>query len=674
MNYKDDILYNKRVIVIIPTISLEYLEELKYTFGDVIIFDNTKDLNLIINFINKNNFEQVILVDYQLEYYDIISSLKNKNKIKMIFTKSMGAFSNPFIYSLFKGILGLYSEFNIDKIGFLDRNLYETLKNKNIDCCHIILDVCTRNNDEKFNERSIGLLNNDKNPRHSFYNELSALKFKDYYASLYKPSKTTKKFMKLFDIKYVNQNEKENIYKNNLVNLYINFTDNNNTTFIKSMDNNVPCILGNNELLSNNRYLNSMLVVESDDSVDEISQKIELVKKNREKILIEYKKFREDYSKKSKKTINDFLCFDLYNEKNIDSKSNDLLLTVVVPVYNTEKYLEKCLKSILSALPNRLKKQSEILIINDGSKDSSEQIILKYKNKYPRLINYIKQKNHGLGNVRNVALKNANGKYIASIDSDDTINRLFFKESIEYMNENIDIIIYDWVSITDTSRFDTPAIEWVFNDINKYEGLLYTTIMPSTCNKIIKKELYDNLNIKFMEDKYEDLSTNPFIMLSAKTIKYINKPYYEYYIRSNSIMRSSAGYSMIDVLKEVDNRLKKYIEYVNVDIDKFKFYTYSWRIEEFIFNQLYELNGEDLEKFIKYVYDNLYKIITNIFDSKYYQKLLDSLDKNMKNYLIKRNMSFKEKKLLRFIKENKNDKYKLNAYIVYYGKKKSSSN
>ena len=66
--------------------------------------------------------------------------------------------------------------------------------------------------------------------------------------------------------------------------------------------------------------------------------------------------------------------------------------------------------------------------------------------------------------------------------------------------------------------------------------------------------------------------------------------------------------------------------------------------------------------------------ITNIFDSKYYQKLLDSLDKNMKNYLIKRNMSFKEKKLLRFIKENKNDKYKLNAYIVYYGKKKSSSN
>lgn len=668
INKDSSYIYNKKFIVVVPTMSLEYLEELNYSFGNTIIFDNTKNLNSTINFINENNFEQIIFVDYQLEYYDIINSLKNKNKVKLIFTKAMGAFSNPFIYSLFKGILDLYSKFNIDKIGFLDRNLYETLNGKNINCYHIILDIDIKEDNDNFSEKSVGLLNDEENPRHSFYNELSALKFKDYFASLYNISKRTKKFMKLFDIKYKTQSEIENVYKNNLVNLYVNFTDNNNMVFIKSMDNNVPCILGNNELLEDSKYLNSMLVVNSDDNINEISEKIELVKKNRKKIISEYKKFREIYSKKSKKSISDFLGFDLIKKRDVDF--HNLILTIVVPVYNTEKYLDKCLKSILKALPHNLRNKSEILIINDGSKDNSEQIILEYKNKYPKLINYVKQKNHGLGNVRNVALKNAKGKYIASIDSDDTINKSFFKDSIPYINDNIDVIIYDWLSITDTSKFETPAIEWIFNDINRYEGLLYTTIMPSTCNKIIKKELYDNLNIKFMEDKYEDLSTNPFIMLSAETIKYINKPYYEYYIRSNSIMRSSAGYSMIDVLKEVDNRLNKYIEYVNVDIEKFKFYTYSWRIEEFIFNQLYTIDDSELNMFIKKI-NEIKDIIQSVFDNKYYENMLNTINnKNMVQYIKKRNKEFKNNNLNHFIKGIRNKEYyKLTAPIIYFGLK-----
>ena len=158
-------------------------------------------------------------------------------------------------------------------------------------------------------------------------------------------------------------------------------------------------------------------------------------------------------------------------------------------------------------------------------------------------------------------------------------------------------------------------------------------------------------------------------MLSAKTIKYINKPYYEYYIRSNSIMRSNAGYSMIDVLKEVNNRLDKYKKYINVDIEKFKFYTYSWRIEEFIFNQLYELNDKDLESFINYIYDNLYDVVVNIFNSSYYDKMLNNLDNDISSYIIERNKYFKNKKLKNFIKSKSSKKIKLNAYMIYYGKK-----
>ena len=652
MSYNDDILYNKNYLVIIDNSNKEYLKSIEYSFGNVIIFDEKKDLNNIIKFINNNNFRQLIFVDYNFEYENIINSIKHKKICKFLITYSLGGFSNDKTYSNFKSIIELYKNNKIQSLGFLDKNLFETLKNRNMNVFNVTLDLKNKQ-DGLGIKKTVGILSNENMPTHSFYNELCAMKLQGYTVKVLDASRETREFLKMFKISYINCKTKEELIKENIANIYVNFTDNNNLLFIESMDMKIPCVLGNNSILENG-YLKNMLVVNSDDSIDEISRKLNDVIKNKSEILKHYENFRIRYSRNSKKQIKEFLEYESNRKSNADSK---LLLSIVVPVYNTGPYLEKCLKSILRALPSSIKNKSEILIINDGSKDSSEQIILKYKNKYPKLINYIKQKNHGLGNVRNVALENVKGKYIASIDSDDTINRLFFREAIKYMNNNVDIIIYDWLSVTDTSKFDTPAIEWVFNDINKYEGLLYTTIMPSTCN----------LNIKFMEDKYEDLSTNPFIMLSAQTIKYINKPYYEYYIRSNSIMRSSAGYSMIDVLNEVNNRLNKYIKYVNVDIEKFKYYTYSWRIEEFIFNQLYELEYDELEKFINYIYDNLYDVIVNILNSSYYLGMIDKIkSKKISTYIRERNEAILNKDLKSFLMKP-GRKYKLTASIVYYG-------
>ncbi len=661
-------IYNEKYIVIVPNMSVDYLEGIKFSFGNTILFDNSKDTNYIINFINKSNFNQVIFIDYQLEYHDIIKGIKGNHDIKIIFTGAMGAFSNSFTYSIFKGILDMYEKYDIDKIGFLDKNLYKVMKEKKYKCTNVILDVPVLPINDDFNGNEIGILNNQENPRHSFYNSLSALKFKNYVASIFNVSKETKRFLKLFDIKYKKVKDEDGLFKRNLVNLYINFTDNNNLVFIKSMDYKVPCILGNNELLKDDELLNSMLTVKSDDNVNEIAEKIEIVKKNRRQIFKEYKTFRKNYSKLSKDSVNEFLGLKSKKE-NVKKQESELLLSIIVPVYNTSEYLKASLTSIIKAIPNEIKKKTEILVINDGSSDDSEEIIIKYKKKYPNLINYIKQKNHGLGNVRNVGLKLAKGKYIASIDSDDTINAKFFKEFINAAKDDVDVIMCDWLSITNDVKFETSAIEWIFKDINMYEGILYTTIMPSSCNKIIKKSLYDELKIKFIEDKYEDLSTNPFIMLVAKTIKYINKPYYEYYIRSNSIMRSSAGYSMIDVIKKVDERLNKYINYVNVDIDKFKFYTYSWRIEEFILNQLYDINDYELKDFIGYVYDNLYDVIVGVFKNNYYLNMLNNISSSKSKYIMERNKAFTDKKLFKFISSMRKSKqyYRLNAPIIYFG-------
>lgn len=653
--------YNDEYLVILPIKIQNMQSAFEYTFKNIFIYDYLENPDSQLNIINNSNFKQIIFVDYLPEYLNIINKYKNNHTIKFIYTKSLGSFSDVENYRMFNEIINLYEKKIVDKIAFLDSNLYKLFKKK-YNCCTLFLDIEKNIYSNKYNKKRIGLLNDSNNPNHSFYNELSALAFNKYKASLKSIDKRTKKFTKLFGIKYTTDRNK--YMDNNVVNLYINFTDNNNILFLESMDREVPCILGNNDLIQDSS-LKKYLMLESDDSIDEIKDKIELVKNNRESIIKEYKIFREDYSKKSKESVEDFLEYKMEEPKKIEYQK---LLSIVVPVYNTEKYLKKCLDSIIKAIPNEIKDKTEILIINDGSTDNSETIIKEYETKY-NFIKYIFQKNRGLGNVRNVGLKNAKGKYIASIDSDDSINKNFFKECLNDLKNDIDVVIYDWLTVTNETKYETSAIEWIFNKkYNKYEGLMYTTIMPSTCNKIFKKELYDDLKIEFVEDKYEDLSTNPFILLKAKKIKYYKKPYYEYYIRSDSYMRTPAGLSMIHILKEFSKRFNKYKEFCNIDVEKFMYYTLSWRIEEYVINQIYEKNPKELDEYLNYVYESIYDIIKQIFNNKYYLEMVNSLDENKKEYIINRNKSFIEKDLKNFLKEKK-EPVKLNAPIIYFGDK-----
>lgn len=661
-----DIIYNKKYLIIIPDSEKNLFADFEYTLQNTIIMKNSvDDINFFIKFINQNNISKIIFVDYQIEYEEVINNLKKSHEIDFIFTKALGALSDQHIYYMFTSIYKLYKDKIVTKLAFLDRGFYKSLKLKNKNIFYLKLDTpISSNTNYVASEKSIGIIGNQNNDKHSFYNCLSAIKLsKKYKVKLYRPNHITKEFLKTFSIECKIVNAREKLIKENVINLYVNFTDNNNLEFIKSMDNGIPCILGNNEIIDKNSKLSDYLVVKSDDNIDEIASKIDQIPKIKDDILKEYKKFREEYSVCVEKLKNTFLetkNYGLYEPK------YEKLITIVVPVYNVEKYLASTLDSIIIAAPLN----SEILIINDGSKDNSENIILEYMNNYPKLIRYIKQSNHGLGNVRNVALKEARGKYIASIDSDDTINSSFFDDAIPYLEKDIDIVIYDWLTINEDGKFATQALDGVFRNLNSYEGLLYTTIMPSTCNKIVKKSLYEKLNIKFVEDKFEDLSANPFIMLTAETIKYIDKPYYEYYIRKDSIMRSKPGLSMINIIKEVNNRLKKYKDYLNIDIDLFKYYTFSWRLEEFVFNQLYTIDVEEIDNYLSYINDNICDIIKEIFTNKEYINMLEKLKNHkLKEYIISRNKNFMNGNLSKFIKNarKENKYYKLTPPIIYYG-------
>lgn len=659
-----DIIYNLEYLVIVPKMTKDLYEGINNTFGNsILINNNVEDLNFIINFINKNNFRQLVFIDFQEEYTQIINGLNSNHEIKFIYTGSLASLSDPFRLYTFNGVHKFYENKIASSIGFVDDAFYITLKNKGENVFKIELET-NRLEKKQIIKSQIGLLNNEGDAKHSFYNELSAIKLSNkYVANVYKPNKITKKFIDLFNIKNIVSNDIDNLISTNEVNLYINFTNNDISFFLKSMDLGIPCILGNNDFLNDYPKLKDYLMVKSDDNIDEISTKIDEVIKNKNNIFKEYEIYRKKYSKKVIELKNKFIG---KNNNEYKEKNYEKLISIIVPVYNVEKYLENSLNSILDAVV----KDCEILIINDGSTDNSEDIITKFVKKYPKIIRYIKQENHGLGNVRNVALKEAKGKYIASIDSDDTIDPYFFRDCIDYLKKDIDIVIYDFETITNNEKYQTPAIDPIFKNENRYEGILYTTIMPSTCNKIVKKSLYEKLNIKYIEDKYEDLSTNPFVLFEAKTLKYFPKGYYEYYIRENSIMRSSAGYSMIDIIKIVNDRLNKYKESISVEEEKFKYYTFSWRIEQFVMNQLYDMNDEELKKYIKYIYDNVYEILINIFEDNYYNSMLNKLNnEELVRFIKERNESFKNKDLEKFIRNKVkcNNIYKLTPAMVLYG-------
>ena len=661
MEKRLDIIYNLKYLVIIPIGYKDMFESINYTFDNTIIMENNiEDVNLIIKFINQNNIKDIIFVDYFPDYTLIMNGLLEKHNYKILYTKTLASLSNIGNYDMYKTILELLNNNTIKSIGVLDESMYEVMKTTK-KATQIYLNIGEQEESEESN--TIGLLNIQDNDYHSFYNELSAIKLcHDKIAKIRKPGPTTKEFISNFNIPTIIKKD-EDIIKNNCLNLNINFTEICTHNFLKSMNQSIPCIIGNNSFLSGD--LEKYLVVNSDDNIDEIKEKIDYALDNKDKIMKLYQTFKKEYDKKTNKLVEEFLeCKKEQKEK----KEYEKLISVIVPVYNVEKYLEKSLDSIIEAAIDDM----EILIINDGSTDSSEEIIKKYENNYPELIRYIKKKNGGLGSVRNVGLKEAKGKYIASIDSDDTINSNFFIEAEKYLKEDIDLVICDWLSINeDKTSFETAAIEWALRDRNKYEGLLYSTIMPSTCNKIMKKSILDSLKLEYIEDKYEDLSLNPLFMLKAKTIKYINKPYYEYYLRSGSLMRSSAGYSMINIIKELNKRLDDNKDIVNVDINEFKYYTYSWRIEEYIMNQLYDLDKKEKDEYIDIIYKKLYEICNEIFEGNNYRKMLDKVKKETYDFIKERNNQFKNKKIKDFMKQNqkKDTIKKLTPQIIYYGEK-----
>ena len=263
-------------------------------------------------------------------------------------------------------------------------------------------------------------------------------------------------------------------------------------------------------------------------------------------------------------------------------ENKGILFSIIVPVYNTGKYIEKCLNSILDAIDI----DCEVIIINDGSTDNSEKIILDFINKLPDKYKnnfiYKSKENKGLADTKNVGISLAKGKYISVVDSDDYISDDFYNIARKYINEGHDVIIYDLYVIyeegykvidngasNDIVLFDYVARAYKDEKKDFILGILCGAMQGSSCNKIIKKELY-NLYEFPINKQYEDVAVTPFILIDAKKIKYVPYPLYYYLQRAKSIVAEntyiSAFYKICENISKVlieNKQHEKYKEIIN---------------------------------------------------------------------------------------------------------------
>lgn len=229
-------------------------------------------------------------------------------------------------------------------------------------------------------------------------------------------------------------------------------------------------------------------------------------------------------------------------------------ISIIVPVYNTAAYLDKCLKSLLQ----QTLKDIEIIIINDGSTDESDNIIKKY---HDNRIRYISKKNEGIGKTRNLGIDLATGEYLSFIDSDDYIEPNFCEKMYELATSaKCDIVICDYYedhgNVLKEIKFPSFAPASL-----KENPQILNFINLGPCNKIYQKSLFKNKDNRFVENlKYEDAPFVCKVLLSAKKIGKIDESLAHYVIHEHS-QTTTRDEKMFDILKIVAimiNDLKKY--------------------------------------------------------------------------------------------------------------------
>lgn len=316
-------------------------------------------------------------------------------------------------------------------------------------------------------------------------------------------------------------------------------------------------------------------------------------------------------------------------------------ISVIVPVFNTEKYLKKCIESIL----NQEVKNIELILVNDGSSDNSGLICDDYSKKDSR-IRVIHKENEGVSIARNIGIKNATGKYISFIDSDDWIDKEMYKEILNiFYTYNVDFVKCSAKRVYKDNVIKGPThMDGGYYSKDKIESYIYPRIVisdnlatnavvsASTC--VYNRKFIDDNNIFFDEEMkhFEDLMFNVNIILKSSSFYYmIDNYFYNYTFNEESTSQ-----------KFNPQKWKYFRQSHKIMREKLignKEYDFSNQLDLFLINLAY-ISAEDARILDGYV--NRYNYVKSIMNNK---ELIEAY----KNVSIE-NISWKRKVLYMLIK------------------------
>ena len=226
-------------------------------------------------------------------------------------------------------------------------------------------------------------------------------------------------------------------------------------------------------------------------------------------------------------------------------------VSIIIPVYNVEKYLEKCLDSVV----NQTFENIEILVVNDGTKDNSQNIIDEYKKKYPQKIKSFIKENGGLSDARNYGIKNATGEYITFIDSDDYIDKEMIEKLYSKIKEcNADISVCECYFKYETKQ---KRVEINIENNDTIENLI-TKLFPTAWGKLYKREIFTDIEFK-KGIWFEDFECLMRVYPIIKKVAVVNEPLY-YYIQREQSITYTYNEKLNELISNWDGIIKYYKE------------------------------------------------------------------------------------------------------------------
>lgn len=320
---------------------------------------------------------------------------------------------------------------------------------------------------------------------------------------------------------------------------------------------------------------------------------------------------------------------------------NEIKVSVIVPIYNTEKFLRKCIESIV----NQTLQEIEIILINDGSTDNSHNICLEYAEKYPEKIRYINNKNIGCSATRNLGIELAKGEYIAFVDSDDYIEKGMYKEMYEVTrNKNLDVVVSGIIYEDSFNKIQGISIPQ--NIKFYYDYFKVNNRLANPVNKLFKKDviLINKINFPLNTHSGEDIVFCFKFLSQTKKIFSLPKAYYHYVNHGlNSIYNFEKRKGIFISFKELYDYLLKNTLFIDKKLMK-KFYElfnfYAIRERFFILVNSTQISEKEYKKYDKIFYEELKKIEFLTLKSKflifYYRNLVFLIRKFNLYFFLKR--------------------------------------